>query len=373
MAGLIPIWALFGLRLSRHQMPLLLLLVLFNIGGLISMSQLADLGDIPLYLAVSFFLAITSVFVAAVIETQPGILPAIIGGWIVAGIFTALFGIAGYFQAFPGAEMFTRYGRATGVFQDPNVFGPFLTLPAAFLLYKIMTGRLTLALLAVLPFLVIVLGIFLSFSRAAWGLFSFSAVGLVVALFIHYREGHVRLRIVTMSLVSTVIVGLALLILLQIPAVADLLSVRAQLTQDYDGARLGRFARHFIGFMLATENPLGIGPLVFGRMYGEDTHNIWLKALLAYSWLGFAAYFLLIVWTIAGAFRYIFRARPWQPYFVCTFIVFVGHVALGTVIDTDHWRHFYLMLGMLWGMMALEQRHQSQLGRGEFTPVDQKR
>ena len=39
----------------------------------------------------------------------------------------AVLGIVGYFGLFPGAhELMTRYGRATGLFKDPNVFGPFL-------------------------------------------------------------------------------------------------------------------------------------------------------------------------------------------------------------------------------------------------------
>jgi hypothetical protein len=28
----------------------------------------------------------------------------------------------------------------------------------------------------------------------------------------------------------------------------------------------------------------------------------------------------------------------------------VGAVAEGFVIDTDHWRHFFLLLGMIWGL-----------------------
>ena len=36
MAGLIAVWALFGLRISRSIVPLLVLLVAFNIGGMIS-------------------------------------------------------------------------------------------------------------------------------------------------------------------------------------------------------------------------------------------------------------------------------------------------------------------------------------------------
>lgn len=76
------------------------------------------------------------------------------------------------------------------------------------------------------------------------------------------------------------------------------------------------------------EHPLSIGPLEFGKILGEDTHNIWLKALLDYSWLGFAAYFTLIVWTLAAGFCFLFRARPWQPYLMCVYVVFLGHVAL---------------------------------------------
>ncbi|MCT7375838.1 O-antigen ligase family protein [Chelativorans salis] len=366
MTGLIAVWAVFGLRISRHAAPLLVLLVLFNVGGFISMSQLADLGDIPLYLAVSLFLAFTAVFFAAIIEAQPSLLSVIFGAWLAAAVITATAGILGYFQAFPGAEMFTRYGRAAGVFQDPNVFGPFLTLPAIYLLHRMMTGHAGVALLSVPPFMIITLGLFLSFSRGAWGLFLFSAVMLTLALFIHNQRGLIRLRITAMCIAAAALAVVGLLVALQIPAVADLFAQRAQLVQDYDAGRLGRFARHAIGFLLATERPLGIGPLEFGKLYGEDTHNIWLKALLDYSWLGFAAYLTLMVWTVAACFRVLFRARPWQPYLLCTYVVFLGHIALGTVIDTDHWRHLYLMLGMLWGMMALEGRWRGQ------SPVEQR-
>jgi xanthosine utilization system XapX-like protein len=40
MAGLIAVWAMFGLRISRAIMPLVTLLLLFNIGGMIAMTQM---------------------------------------------------------------------------------------------------------------------------------------------------------------------------------------------------------------------------------------------------------------------------------------------------------------------------------------------
>ena len=369
MVGLIAIWALFNLKISRRIAPLLTLLILFNVGGVVSMSQLAQLGTIPLYIAVSLFLALTSVFFAAIVESEDALLGTIFTAWVLAAMATACLGILGYFGAFPGASMFTKFGRAAGAFQDPNVFGPFLTLPAVYLLYLILTARPLLATVAVPALLVIAGGVFFSFSRGAWGLLAVTSMLTVLVVFLNARTGKERLRVTMIAILAAAGLALALLLALQIPAVADLFSERARLVQDYDGARLGRFARFGIGFLWATEHPLGIGPLQFGQILGEDTHNIWLKALLDYSWLGFACYLTLILWTLTAGFRILFRPRPWQPYLICVYIVFVGHVALGTVIDTDHWRHFYLLLGLLWGMIALEQKHMAQRWRGTLQPV----
>ena len=358
MAGLIAVWAFSGLRIARSTAPLLVLLIIFNIGGMVSMMQMADLMQTPLYIAVSLFLALTAVFFAAVTSADPGLYRVIFLTYVVAAVATALLGVLGYFHAFPGAEMFTKYERAAGAFQDPNVFGPFLTLPGIYLLYRLLTGNpLNMPLYAV-PLLIIVGGVFFSFSRGAWGLFAISAILLTGALFLQSSSGMFRLRIVIMSIAAFTLLMVAILVLLQIPSVAELFSTRAQLVQDYDGARLGRFARYGIGFQMALEHPLGIGPLVFGTIFGEDTHNIWLKTLMDYGWLGFVSYLTLILWTLAGGFRILFRNRPWQPYLLCAYVVFIGHIGLGTVIDTDHWRHFYVLLGLIWGAMALERRHQ---------------
>jgi hypothetical protein len=38
-------------------------------------------------------------------------------------------------------------------------------------------------------------------------------------------------------------------------------------------------------------------------------------------------------------------------------IVLLGHAVVGIVIDTDHWRHFYMLIGLVWGCIALERRY----------------
>ena len=155
-------------------------------------------------------------------------------------------------------------------------------------------------------------------------------------------------------MIGILLVVSGILIALQFDAVSELFAERARVVQEYDGARLGRFARHAIGFQWALENPLGIGPLEFGLTLGEDTHNIWVKSLMAYGWIGFVAYLTLTISTLVIGAKMIGKKRPWQPYFLCLYAAYVGHIAVAWVIDIDHWRHAYLIIGVIWGCFALE-------------------
>ena len=357
MAGLIGLWAIVGLRISRNIAPLLVLIVTYNVGGMLSLTVMRELGGGPMYIAVSLFLALSSVFFAAIIEARHQRLPLIMRAWVASALITALLGILGYFHAFPGSEVFTLYDRAKGAFQDPNVFGPFLVVPSLYLMHGLLTGKLAAAPLRVIGVLVLALGVFLSFSRAAWALYLFSVMALVFVMLLKERTGAFRLKILILSIIAIGLMVLALVVALQFDKVADLFSSRTQLVQEYDGGHLGRFDRHRIGFLMAMENPLGIGPMVFSEMFPEDEHNIWLKSLTTYGWLGFVCYVTLIAWTLWLGLRYMLRDRPWQPYLMICLIAIVGHSAIGFVIDTDHWRHFYLLLGVIWGCIALENRH----------------
>ena len=357
MAGLIGLWAIVGLRISRGVAPLLILYLLFNIGGMLSLTVMEDLTGGPMYIAVSLFLALSSVFFAAIIEARPARLELIFRAWVASAVVSSLLGILGYFHAFPGAETFTLYDRAKGTFQDPNVFGPFLVAPSLYLIHGLLAGRILGAPLKIAGVLILALGIFLSFSRGAWGLYLFCVVALVFIMLLKERTGAFRLKILLLSITAAGLMILALVFALQSEKVADLFSSRTQLVQEYDGGHLGRFDRHRIGFLMAMERPLGIGPLLFGKMFSEDEHNIYLKSLTTYGWLGFVTYLTLMVWTLSAAFKALLRERPWQPFLMISFIALVGHTAIGFVIDTDHWRHFYLLMGVIWGCLALERRH----------------
>jgi len=129
--------------------------------------------------------------------------------------------------------------------------------------------------------------------------------------------------------------------------------------QSYDGmtgAELGRFARHWAGFALATEKPLGIGPWEFDQLYIEATHNSFLKALMEYGWLGFAAYAWLVAATLRRALRIALRPSQERGFAQCLAVAFLAHVLVGWIIDTDHWRHVYMMMGLIWGLDGAESQ-----------------
>ncbi|MEM9107606.1 MAG: O-antigen ligase family protein [Pseudomonadota bacterium] len=283
MAGLIAIWFLFGLRLTRTSGILLTILMLFNLGGLLSLAVVDRIDtDLSLYVAVSIFLALSAVFFAAAIEADYTRLGVIFGAYIVGALATALVGVLAYFSLIPGSDAFTRYGRAMGTFQDPNVFGPFLILPACYLLHRILTGNLAAALPRILALAVLTLAIFLAFSRAAWALYGLTIMLLVFMLLLKERSAAFRLRITVIGLVGIGLLFVTLVVALQLEQVAQLFEVRAQLVQEYDTNQYGRFNRYRLGLLLAMESPLGIGPKAFGIEFGEDPHNIWLKALRAF-------------------------------------------------------------------------------------------
>ncbi len=351
-------WTFFGLKIARAFLPLVLLLTLYLVGGILALTQLPSISKGILYAATSAFLILSAIFFAAVVADAPlRRLTIIKQAYIAAAVLTSLAGIGGYFHVIPGGDLFLRYGRVMGAFQDPNVFAPFLVLPIALMFRDILAQRLRNSLFEAGLLLILLLAEFLAFSRAAWGMTALVLV--LVGLFTYVNEPRQlgRLRVVVYFVAGIAAIALLLAIALSIPAVYSLFEQRAQLLENYDAGHLGRFARQAIGFFLVQQHPLGIGPEAFGKLLGEDEHNMWLKGFTTYGWIGGFSYIILAIWTLVASFPLLFKRRPWTPIVQCAFAVFVGHVMIHNVIDNDHWRHLFLLYGMLWGAVAAERMH----------------
>jgi O-Antigen ligase len=350
------VWAFFGLKFNRCTLPMTVLMLLYLAGGFLSFTQLDSFTKPTVYLLTTGFLIASSAFFAAVILEDPARrLTLIRNAYLASAVVVSVIAILAYFNAIPHADYFKLYDRAKGTFQDPNVFGPFLALPAVFLVRDILTRRLRESLWEIVFFLIILFAILLSFSRAAWGLVAFAAIAVAFLAFVNEPRQLVRFRLVAYLVAGATAITMLLTVAISIPQIADLYVQRAHVVQEYDESREGRFERQQQGFFLMQEKPLGLGPYEFSKRFGEDEHNMWLKGFTVYGWLGGFAYIILAVWTLAAAAPLLFKPRPWQPIIQGTYAVFLGHIFIHSVIDNDHWRHLFLMYGILWGAIAVEK------------------
>ena len=110
---------------------------------------------------------------------------------------------------------------------------------------------------------------------------------------------------------------------------------------------------------MALDLPFGIGPLQFHNYFPEDTHNSYLNAFMSGGWISGICYPALVFITVIMGFRHVFVRVPWQRAYLAIFSAFLGTVGESFVIDTDHWRHFWMMLGAMWGMFAAAQRYKA--------------
>jgi O-Antigen ligase len=203
------------------------------------------------------------------------------------------------------------------------------------------------------------LAILLAFSRAAWGGLAITSAFMLALMVLTSQSRAQRSRIIVMSVVAVILVMLLIAVLLSFDSIRDMFQQRASFDQSYDEGRFGRFGRHILGADMALDLPFGIGPLQFHNYFPEDTHNSYLNAFMSGGWISGLCYPTLVFMTVIFGFRHIFTPVPWQRAYLAIFAAFLGTVGESFIIDTDHWRHFWMMLGAMWGMFAAAQPYKN--------------
>lgn len=354
-----------GLRMRLVFVPLLLLLFLLNVGYTISAVAVFDRPNVPNWIATSWYMAITTVFFAMVIsEDTEARLDMLKRGLIVGAMIAATAALAGYFNLVPGGrDLLTLYDRARGTFKDPNVLGAFLILPALFTLQSVVSDRFGKSLRSTIAFGIMALAILLAFSRAAWGGLVLTSCLMLAMMVLTSRSPSQRSRIIVMAIVAVLLAIALVAVLLSFDSIAQMFKQRASFDQSYDTGRFGRFGRHVLGAEMALGLPFGIGPLQFNRYFPEDTHNSYLNAFMSGGWLSGVCYPAIVFVTSLIGFRYVFVRAPWQRTYLAIFAAFLGTVGESFIIDTDHWRHFWMMLGAMWGMFVAAERWKARPGQ----------
>src|SRR5471032_2305861 len=361
-----------GLRLRLVFMPLLLLLFLVNIGYTISAVPFMDKPEVANWIATSWYMAVTVIFFAMVVSDDTAArLDMLRRGLIVGAMTASLAALAGYFNLVPGGhDLLTLYERARGTFKDPNVLGAFLILPALFALQSVVSDAFAKSFRSSIALGVMALAILLAFSRAAWGGLAITSVFMLALMVLTSRSRAQRSRIIVMAVVAAIIVVALVAVLSSFDSIGEMFKQRASFDQSYDEGRFGRFGRHILGADMALDLPFGIGPLQFHKYFPEDTHNSYLNAFMSGGWITGICYPALVFISVIMGFRHVFVRVPWQRAYLAIFAAFLGTVGESFVIDTDHWRHFWMMLGAMWGMFAAAQRYRATSDRALTAPAD---
>ena len=363
MVGLGGLLLATGLRVPSELGSVLSLMALFILANIVSIvvardSTVQPFGVMSFYTALTVYLLFSYVLIASVIVAAGGrIINVIWSAWILAATIAALSAVLSYFGAIPGAEVFVDFGRAKGAFKDPNVFGPFLIPAALVLLTRLKQPGIGRRLLIFFALIILVVGLFLSFSRGAWGNFLLS-----VGVFAVLQAAAMRSLRQYMGLAfAAIFVSLVLVSVLVVaqgqPEVREMLGKRLSLTQSYDVETGGRFWVQRKALGVAVELPLGVGPNRTETHFGMNPHNVYIKTFVENGWLGGIAFLSMIVMVLLHGLRSATRDWPFRDSAIVVLASLVGIAAESIIIDTLHWRHFFVLLGMMSGLTILARHH----------------
>jgi O-antigen ligase len=171
----------------------------------------------------------------------------------------------------------------------------------------------------------------------------------------------VRLKIVALLALGAIMAAGVVIAALSNDQVRELVAQRATLDQSYDTGAEGRFGGQAKAVDLILEHPLGIGAQEFtSRYHHEEVHNVYLTLMLSAGWLGGSMYWIVVAVTLVFGFRHALKERQLRLLYLAVYASFAATAFEGIIIDSDHWRHFYVLMALIWGMMTASAAQQSR-------------
>ncbi|WP_277585655.1 O-antigen ligase family protein [Psychrobacillus antarcticus] len=336
-------FALSIYRFSKEMVFPIIILSIFLISNLLSLFFIKAIGPSIFFTAITFYLALTWIGIIGLSEriTQTR-LQLILHGYLISACLSAIIGLLAYFNLIPFSDLFLMYGRAKALFKDPNVFGPFLVMPALFSLS--MTERKDMPLKKKIfyytTFLILIAAVIISFSRAAWGNL---LISLLIYLFL-FKVNLFKRRINTVLFI--VIVGIpVILFIIQSPLIEDLLVSRLSF-QNYDNERFGT---QLAAFESGISNPLGIGAGQSESIFQYSPHSLYARVFTENGVIGFLSFILFLIVSLYKALcSYWSSKREDGVFYVVIFASLIGLAFNSFFVDTLHWRHFWLLLALAW-------------------------
>lgn len=351
----IPLWFIAGFRIHWMFVPFAALMILYNLAGFVALVPYWRESDPVMFMLQSFYLLITALFFALffaerTIERGELALKAFAASNVIASGAAIL----GYLNVAGLASIFMNYERAQGTFKDPNVLGSFVIMGALYCIHLLMLGRTQRIFLTTGTLIVILSGIFLSFSRGSWVAFIISTAMMVALTFVATPDRRLRRRMLIGFALAAVCAGVLIAILLSFEPVRELFFQRAQgVGAEYDDPR---FFNQLRSLPMLLERPLGFGPLRFRLIFDLEPHSSYVNAFASYGWIGGFLFLIIVATTSFIGFRLCFVRSPYRGLAQVVWPALLGFLIQGFQIDIDHWRHVFLMIGAIWGFEAARVR-----------------
>ena len=333
----------FLVRFPQEVFIPLIVMLLFLIFQFISLLFANEVHGSLSYLAITSYLMISWFVVVGVGQIlKTSLLTVIMNGYLISGALAASIGILAYFGLIPFSDSLLMFGRAKAFFKDPNVFGPFLIVPAlyAFSLFEKGQSSIFKKIAYSFTFLLLLTAIFVCFSRAAWG-------NLVISFFIYFlltKRELFRRRLKTS--ISLGVLSIPVLVwLAKSPFVIELFQSRLSL-QGYDESR---FSTQKEAFLMGLKNPFGIGPGQSEYVFQIAPHSLYARIITENWIISIVLFIFFLCISIRKAFQSYKQSYDESAvYFLIICASLIGLTFNSMFIDTLHWRHFWLILALAW-------------------------
>jgi O-antigen ligase len=333
-------------RLNLRRVPFAPLALVGVLVALTVMSVSAAV-DMPValrYLAITAYLGVFFIWLIGYVDSRARARLIVIA-YLVSAVISAILGMLPFVFGSPALDVFATEGgfRAQALFKDPNVYGPFLVPAALILIEELINPRLLRfpRWLKLAAFSLLVPGLLLAQSRAAWISFGIGFVALL-GISLLRRTGTGSLRLALASAVG------ALLVLVPVVIITGATSVvedRARL-QTYDTER---FQAQREGIQLGMTHPVGVGPGQFDLHAIIGAHSLYIRVFAEQGPLGLLALLLLLGLTFGVAAANVIAGR--DTYGIgsaALFAIILGLLVNSLVVDTLHWRHLWIFAALIW-------------------------
>jgi hypothetical protein len=330
----------------------LVCLLLFAPITILSLTNAVDWSGGLKFEAITLYLLAFAILLPTMLQRFGVVRPAV-KAYVIVAAASALLGTLAVKPGFPGSStLLYDTQRTQAFFKDPNVFGPFLVPALIIVLEDLARPRLLgwTVWRTRLVAIILAVGLLFSYSRAAILNFVLAALTLFI-VYLGRRRGRSSAMKLGMAAVTLAVTGF---IVLAATGSLSFFQSRSHL-QAYDR---GRFATQGAGFEEASVHVFGHGPGQVGVSLSQATHSTFARVAFEQGFIGLALIIAIFIGTLISAIRFTRRDGDLNGLGSGALLgAWIGLLANSFFIDTLHWRHLWIIAGLIWyGVMTMGRK-----------------